>query len=46
MIAFIDAHRGQFGVGLICRTLRAAITGFGSADPQLEGLHGTETLDH
>lgn len=28
MIAFIDAHRDQFGVELICRTLRAAIPGF------------------
>ena len=28
MIAFIDAHRDQFGVELICRVLRAAITGF------------------
>lgn len=28
MIAFIDAHRDQFGVELICRVLRAAIAGF------------------
>jgi putative transposase len=28
MIAYIDAHRGQFGVELICRVLRAAIPGF------------------
>ena len=28
MIAFIDTHRDQFGVELICRTLRAAIVGF------------------
>lgn len=28
MIAFIDAHRDQFGVELICRILRAAIPGF------------------
>ncbi|WP_006247545.1 IS3 family transposase [Mycolicibacterium tusciae] len=28
MIAFIDTHRDQFGVELICRVLRAAITGF------------------
>lgn len=28
MIAFIDAHRGQFGVELICTVLRAAIPGF------------------
>lgn len=28
MIAFIDAHRDQFGVELICRVLRAAIPGF------------------
>jgi len=28
MIAFIDSHRGQFGVELICRVLRAAIPGF------------------
>ncbi|WP_272898375.1 IS3 family transposase [Mycobacterium avium] len=28
MIAFIDAHRGQFGVELMCRVLRAAIPGF------------------
>lgn len=28
MIAFIDTHRDQFGVEFICRTLRAAITGF------------------
>lgn len=28
MIAFIDSHRDQFGVELICRTLRAAIVGF------------------
>lgn len=28
MIAFIDTHRDQFGVELICRTLRAAIEGF------------------
>jgi len=28
MIAFIDAHRDQFGVELICRVLRAAIKGF------------------
>jgi hypothetical protein len=28
MIAFIDTHRDQFGVELICRVLRAAIAGF------------------
>jgi hypothetical protein len=28
MIAYIDAHRDQFGVELICRVLRAAIPGF------------------
>ena len=28
MIAFIDMHRDQFGVELICRILRAAIPGF------------------
>jgi putative transposase len=28
MIAFIDTYRDQFGVELICRVLRAAITGF------------------
>ncbi|WP_163729049.1 IS3 family transposase [Mycolicibacterium psychrotolerans] len=28
MIAYIDAHRDQFGVELICRILRAAIPGF------------------
>ncbi len=28
MIAFIDTHRDQFGVELICRVLRPAITGF------------------
>lgn len=28
MIAFIDTHRDQFGVELICRVLWAAITGF------------------
>jgi putative transposase len=28
MIAFIDTHRDQFGVELICRVLRAAIPGF------------------
>ncbi|MCD2146004.1 IS3 family transposase, partial [Gordonia paraffinivorans] len=28
MIAFIDAHRDQFGVEFICRTLRAAGVGF------------------
>ncbi|MCG5432752.1 IS3 family transposase [Mycobacterium sp. MYCO198283] len=28
MIAFIDAHRDQFGVELICGVLRAAFTGF------------------
>jgi putative transposase len=28
MIAFIDTHRDQFGVELICRTMRAAIVGF------------------
>ena len=28
MIAYIDAHRDQFGVELICRVLRAAIAGF------------------
>lgn len=28
MIAFIDTHRDQFGVELICRILRAAIPGF------------------
>ena len=28
MIAFIDSHRDQFGVELICRVLRAAIAGF------------------
>jgi putative transposase len=28
MIAYIDAHRDQFGVELICRALRAAIPGF------------------
>lgn len=28
MIAFIDTHRDQFGVELICWVLRAAITGF------------------
>lgn len=28
MIAFIDTHRGQFGVEFICRTLRAAGVGF------------------
>jgi transposase InsO family protein len=28
MIAYIDSHRDQFGVELICRVLRAAIPGF------------------
>lgn len=28
MIAFIDAHRDQFGVELICGVLQAAIPGF------------------
>nr|WP_157897770.1 IS3 family transposase [Mycolicibacterium rutilum] len=28
MIAYIDAHRDQFGVEFICRVLRAAIPGF------------------
>src|SRR6516225_5519853 len=28
MIAYIDTHRDQFGVELICRVLRAAIPGF------------------
>lgn len=28
MIAFIDTYRGQFGVELICRTLRAALVGW------------------
>ena len=28
MIAFIDAHRDQFGVELICRVLRPAVRGF------------------
>ena len=28
MIAFIDAHRDQFGVELICRVLRPAVQGF------------------
>lgn len=28
MIAYIDAHRGQFGVELICAVLRAATPGF------------------
>ncbi|WP_423202722.1 IS3 family transposase [Mycobacterium lehmannii] len=28
MIAYIDSHRGQFGVELICGVLRAAIPGF------------------
>ena len=28
MIAFIDTHRDQFGVELICRVMRAAIKGF------------------
>jgi putative transposase len=28
MIAYIDAHRDQFGVELICRVLRTAIPGF------------------
>lgn len=28
MIAYIDAHRDQFGVELVCRTLRAAIPRF------------------
>jgi hypothetical protein len=28
MIAYIDSHRDQFGLELICRVLRAAIPGF------------------
>lgn len=28
MIAFVDTYRDQFGVELICRTMRAAIVGF------------------
>ena len=28
MIRFIDEHRDQFGVELICRTLRPAVRGF------------------